>query len=152
MDHGQTKDNLGRIVHSTTCQKCRLEKQAKDLKIAIHEWPLPRSTVPAQWIVFELSPPRSFSAWRDITYMVLHDIGLPLGPDSRLKPGALLDSLSYFKPWAAGHLRLRRVTISSTKPPFPKQNVMIPTEESSVLVNNQQSFMPFDRQAKSWVV
>jgi hypothetical protein len=153
MDHGQTKDNFGRRVHSTKCQKCRLEDQANDLKIAIHQWPLPHSTVSAQWIVFELSPPPSFSAWRDITYMVLHDIGLPVGPDSRLvKPGALLESLSYLKPWAAGHLRLRRVTISSTTPPAPYQNVKIPTEESSVLINNQLTFMPFDRQAKSWVV
>ena len=153
MGHGQSKDNLGRRVHSTTCQKCRLEERAKDLKIAIHERPLPHSMVPAQWVVFELSPPRSFSAWRDITYMILHDIGLPLGLDSRLvKPGALLDSLSYFKQWAAGHLRLRRVTIASAMPPFPNQNVRIPTEESLVLVNNQQSFMLFDRQAKSWVV
>ena len=151
MDHGQTEDNLGRRVHSITCQKCRLEEQAEDLRIAIHEWPLPHSMVPAQWVVFELSPPRLFSAWRDITYMILHDIGLPLGPDRQLvEPGALLDSFSCFKPWAVGHLR--RVTIASTTPPGPIQNVMIPTEDSSVLVDNQQSFMLFDRQAKSWVV
>ena len=32
--------------------------------------------VPTQRLAFELSPPRPFSAWRDITYIILHDIGL----------------------------------------------------------------------------
>ena len=41
-------------------QKCELESRAEALSIHVHEWPLPPSTVHAQWIVFELSPPRIF--------------------------------------------------------------------------------------------
>jgi hypothetical protein len=43
IDHERSKDTSGREVHSSTCQKCRLENQAKSLKIHVHEWPLPPS-------------------------------------------------------------------------------------------------------------
>ena len=38
------------------------------------EWSL-FLAVPTQRVAFELSPPRAFPAWRDITYMILCDIG-----------------------------------------------------------------------------
>ena len=153
MDHEESKDGLGRRVHSTTCQRCQLEEQAKNLKIGVHEWPLPPTTVHAQWVVFELSPPRPFSAWRNITYTILHDIGLPLGSDSWfVEPGTLLEPSLRFKPWAVWHLRFHRVTIASTASQFVNQNVTIPADESSIFVDNGQSFMLFDRQATSRVV
>jgi hypothetical protein len=94
IDHELLADKFGHISESTTCEKCRLEDQANALKIRVHEWPLPLSTMNAQLIVFELCPPRIFSAWRDITYMILRDIGLFSVPHSCDQPRTLLHSLS----------------------------------------------------------
>src|SRR6266851_988885 len=77
MGHRQSKDNFGHGIHSANCKKCKLELRAGALLFRIHTWPLPTSTTHAQLVVFELSPPRAFSAWRDITYMILRDIGRP---------------------------------------------------------------------------
>ena len=138
---------------SKTCQKCRLELQAKNLKIQVHEWPLPSSTVHAQRVVFELSPPYAFSVWRDITYMILRDIGLPSVLDSHDKPQVLLGTFSGLRRWAAqGH----RVTIGSTTKSFADQThykkVRIPAKESSVLVKNGLKPEVYDSSRKSWVV
>jgi hypothetical protein len=100
---------------SKTCQRCQLERQAKKLKIRVHEWPLPSSAVHAQHVVFELSPPYTFSVWRDITYMILRDIGLPSVPDSHDKPQILLGAFSGLCRWAVTSYR---VTIGSTTKSF----------------------------------
>ena len=145
-------------IHSKTCRKCRLERQAKALKIGVHEWPLPRSTVLAQQAVFELSPPTAFSAWRGITYLILRDIGLPSVPDPQNQPQVqvLLDSFSGLRHWTATHQKDYRLTIGSTTKSFSDQThykkIKIPANESSVLVNNGLSFRLFDRVRKSWTL
>jgi hypothetical protein len=136
-----------------SCEKCKLEQQAKSLKIQVHEWPLPSSKMDAQRVVFELSPPHAFSVWRDITYKILRDIGQPLVPDPHDKPQILLDDFSGLRSWAT---KGYRVTIGSTTKSFADQthykNVQIPTQESSVLVNNGLSFKVHDRVRESWVI
>ncbi|KAH9988207.1 hypothetical protein BJV77DRAFT_964507 [Russula vinacea] len=155
-DHEQSKNNFGRDIHRATCQKCQLEHQAKALKIRVHEWPLPPSATHAQLAVFELSPPRAFSTWRDITYMILRDIGLPSVPDSRDQPKVLLDSFSGLDRWTPQHQQDYRVTIGSATKSFSDQThykmVGIPAEESSVLVNNGLTFRLYDRIRRSWVI
>jgi hypothetical protein len=155
-DHEQSKNSLGRDTHRATCQKCQLEHRAKALKIRVHEWPLPPSTAQAQLAVFELSPPRAFSTWRDITYMILRDIGLSSVPDSRDQPKVLLDSFSGLDRWAPQHQQDYRVTIGSATKSFSDQThykmVVIPAEESSVLLNNGLTFRLYDRIRGSWVI
>ena len=155
-DHEQSKNNSGRDIHRATCQRCQLEHRAKALKIRVHEWPLPPSAAHAQLAVFELSPPRAFSAWRDITYMILRDIGMPSVPDSRDQPKVLLDSFSGLDRWAPQRQQDYRVTIGSTTKSFSDQThykmVEIPAEESSVLVNNGLTFRLYDRIRRSWVI
>ena len=155
MDHEKSENGFhGR----KSCQKCQLERQAKKLKIHVHEWPLPRSTLHAQRAVFELSPPRAFSAWRDITYLILRDIGLSSDPDLEDEPKVqiLLTSFSGLRHRIVPHLEDYRVTIGSTTKSFSDQThykkIKIPAEESSVLVNNGLSFKLFDRVRKSWTM
>jgi len=133
--------------HETaTCRKCQLEYEAESLKIDVYEWPLPPSTVDAQRVVFELSPPHAFAVWRDITYMVLHDIGRLSAPDPSDAPQILLDTFSGLCRWAVND---HRVTIGSTTKSFADQThykmVQIPAEDSSVLVNNGLEFKLCDR-------
>ena len=155
-DHEQAKNNFGRDAHRATCRKCQLEHQAKSLQICVHEWPLPASTAQAQLAVFELSPPRAFSTWRDITYMILRDLGLPSVPDSRDQPKVLLDSFSGLERWAPQHQQDYRVTVGSSTKSFSDQThykmVGIPADESSVLVNNGLTFRLYDRFRRSWVI
>ncbi|KAH9980607.1 hypothetical protein BJV74DRAFT_898252 [Russula compacta] len=151
IDHVWSMDKFGQNIHTTACRKCKLGSQARALKIHVHEWPLPPSTTHAQLAVFELSPPRAFSVWRDTTYMILRDIGLSSAPDSHDKPKVLLDSFSGLRRWAVQH---RRVTIGSTTKSFTQshyKSVGIPTEEPSVLVNNGLSFKLFDSTRGSWL-
>ena len=135
------------------CQRCKLERRAKALNIRVHEWPLPSSTVHAQRVVFELSPPPTFSIWRDITYKILRDIGQSTVPSSHEKPQLVLDQFSGLCRWA---VKKYRVTIASTTKSFTDQThykmVQIPAQESSVLVNNGLSLKPFDRIGRSWVI
>ena len=147
--HGR---NCGDEDNTGTCQKCQLEDEAESLTISVHEWPLPSLKVYAQRVVFELSPPHAFSIWRDITYMVLRDIGLRSVRDPPGQPYAFLDTFSGLRNWVEGR---NRVTISSTTKSFSDQShykrVQIPAKESSVLVNNGLTFELFDRH-RSWVI
>ena len=161
MNHEWEWDPMGDDWHNkNNCEKCQLERQARSMRICVHEWPLPRSTVHAQQAVFELSPPRAFSAWRDITYLILCDIasGLSPDPDAQGKPKgeALLESISGLYRWTATHQKDYRLTIASTTKSFSDQThyqtIRIPAEESSVLVNNGLSFKLFDRVHKSWTM
>ena len=135
------------------CEKCQLESKAQNLQISVHEWPLPSEQLDAQRVVFELSPPHAFSVWRDITYMILRDIGLSSVPDPPGQPHTFLDTFSGLREWAEPALG---VTIGSTTKSFSDQShykaVQIPTGESSVLVNNGLSFQLFDRSRDSWVI
>ena len=159
MDHMQLKDKFGRETHSARCKKCKLERRAGALKIRVHEWILPLSTTHAQLVVFELSPPHAFSIWRDITYMILRDIGLPQPHPLLLNgrnSGVVLDSFSPLRRWAAKRRPNRRVTLcsieKSTSVKASKDVVAAPAEESSIFVDNRLAFMLFDLKLRSWVM
>ncbi|KAH8992967.1 hypothetical protein EDB92DRAFT_1796839 [Lactarius akahatsu] len=151
MDHNYIEDYEGNLVHGR-CRKCQTDGQANKLKIDVFEWPLPQATVEAQLVVFELSPPRAFSAWREITYKILRDIGMPKVHDTDY-PKLLLDAFSALEHWAVRHEH-HRITIGSTTKSFRDQThykrVQIPADNSNVLLNNGLSFKLYDRKANSW--
>ncbi|RVD83243.1 uncharacterized protein DFL_007638 [Arthrobotrys flagrans] len=53
------------------CTKCKLLKEAEDMSIDVHEWPLPDDETEARCVLFELQPPRDFALWRDTTYYIM---------------------------------------------------------------------------------
>lgn len=57
------------------CLKCSTLDEASDISIGIHEWPLPEHKSAAASILFELLCPKSFVAWRNITRLLVHDLG-----------------------------------------------------------------------------
>jgi len=79
-----SKGSLGPGVFRQHCDKCKTNDEADKLKIEVFEWPLPQETAQAQLLVFELSPPPGFSAWREITYMILCDVGQLKPKDSEV--------------------------------------------------------------------
>ncbi|KAH9160220.1 hypothetical protein EDB89DRAFT_2117301 [Lactarius sanguifluus] len=153
MDHTYLEDKGNSTHRKSWCQKCQANITASKLKIGVHEWPLPQTTVQAQLVIFELSPPRAFSTWREITYKILCDIGMPNASDSADQPKLLMDTFSGLAPWAVRH-KYHRITIGSTTKSFGDQThykmVQIPADDSDVLLNNGLSFKLYDRRAKSW--
>ncbi|KAI9432100.1 hypothetical protein H4582DRAFT_1999150 [Lactarius indigo] len=133
------------------CTKCQTEKEADGLEISVHEWPLPQETLRAQLVVFELSPPRAFSTWREITYKIICDIGVPNA--TAVKPKLLLGDYSGLRHWGVCH-DYHRITIASTTKSFSDQthykSAQIPADVSDVLLNNGLSFKLFDRTSASW--
>ncbi len=152
MDHSYISDYGWNLVHGR-CKKCQTDNKANNLKIDVFEWPLPQATVQAQLVIFELAPPCAFSAWREITYKILYDIGMPDTSDNSDKPKLLLDTFSGLRDWAVRH-EYHRITIGSTTKSFCDQThykkVQIPADDSDVLLNNGLSFKLYDRKAKSW--
>ena len=150
------KDEASNLVHNHEsrwryCRKCQTEDEANSLNIGVHEWPLPQETRKAYSIVFELSPPRPFSTWRETTYKILYDIGMPDTAD-QAEPKVLLGAYSGLKAWVVNH-DYHRISIASTTKSFGQshyKSVRIPADESEVLLNNGLSFRLYDRKANSW--
>ncbi|KAH9046984.1 hypothetical protein EDB83DRAFT_2317616 [Lactarius deliciosus] len=154
------KDEESRMEHTCYtswgwrqyCRRCQTNAEADGLNIHVHEWPLPQATLEAQLVVFELSPPRAFSTWREITYKILYDIGTPNAAD-HAEPKLLLDAYSGLRYCAVRH-EYHRITIASTTKSFSDQthykSVRIPAGESDVLLNDGLSFKLYDRKANSW--
>jgi hypothetical protein len=138
----------------SNCGKCQAISEAGGLNIGVHEWPLPQEPLQAQFVVFELAPPRPFSSWREITYKILYDIGMSNTTNraDRADPKLLLDDYSGLR-YRAVHHRYHRITIASTTKSFTQshyQNVQIPADVSGVILNNGLSFKLFDRTGLSW--
>lgn len=60
--------------HSGSCQRCSYLRAAEDIKIEVHEWPLPQCNHKLKSVVFELDPPAAFCEWRNATMHLLHDV------------------------------------------------------------------------------
>jgi hypothetical protein len=152
MDHTYSFDRFGHTQHDMgSCWKCKLHHQAA-LSIRVHEWPLPLSTVHAQRIVFELSPPHAFSAWRDITCAILFEVGMPSVPCSDRLSRYDLNSFPALQRWVVQHQQYHRITVASSELPASWEISVGSAEESSLFVDSRHSFKLFDRTHNSWVI
>ncbi|KAL8922139.1 MAG: hypothetical protein Q9208_005334 [Pyrenodesmia sp. 3 TL-2023] len=61
--------------HVPTCRKCFLKNKMSSMKIDVFEWPLPKDEVQCRLAIFELRCPIAVAAWRNITWMILQDLG-----------------------------------------------------------------------------
>ena len=109
--------------------------------------------MPARLVAFELSPPRAFSAWRDITYMILCDIGMHSDTDSLHRFALFLDAFPILQSLVAVHQERPRVTLA-----FSHQNghntVRNPAEDIPGFLlasDTGRTFGLFDRIHKYWV-
>ena len=49
------------------CPKCKLEREINNMRISVHEWPLPSNNNEAIAVVFELQVPTCITQWRCVT-------------------------------------------------------------------------------------
>ena len=69
----------GEDVHAPwKCDKCKLNREAFGMRIDIYEWPLPKEEHLVRTVIFELLCPPAFTAFRDCTWYVLHDVAQSL--------------------------------------------------------------------------
>ncbi|KAF1930947.1 uncharacterized protein M421DRAFT_57599 [Didymella exigua CBS 183.55] len=77
--------NYTTTVHNGSCSRCSLKQEAESLNISIYEWPLSPQNLSAKATVFELAIPETFSAWRDASAYIIHDL-LGFKAESMQKP------------------------------------------------------------------
>lgn len=61
-------------IHSSSCERCRLDRSMKAISIEIFEWPLPTNSSHADAVVMEISIPRLVELWREVTWELVTDV------------------------------------------------------------------------------
>jgi hypothetical protein len=146
-DHDFTINRRGFELHSSSCSKCRFEKEYKNMQINVYEWPLPAEKSQAEAVVFELDCPVSFNMWRTATFHLLLDLCSPF-----VRPKCPYIQLSQYvalRPYLIQHPR-SRISLGSDTKPFAVTHyskMSIPTTQERVCINNGLSFYGFDSRA-----
>jgi hypothetical protein len=122
------------------CSRCRLDVEASAITIEIHEWPLPEDSVFREAAVFELQCPPIYGIWRDVTWIVLQDLGARESPATAKSFG---DIFSYqpLKAWGldtGNVITLGSVTKSFTKTHYSLMKM--PTSLEGILLRNGLQF------------
>ncbi|KAF8251192.1 hypothetical protein K440DRAFT_596393 [Wilcoxina mikolae CBS 423.85] len=141
----------GRNAHSPGCARCALEKQAGNMRIGVHEWPLPSSELKKKVAVFELQRPTGFSVWRDITYLILVDVCTPTKFVSETAAGG---NIARYSSLQSHYSSTSRVTLSSKKKCFLNAHYKersFPTQLESICVNNGLGYQLYDQDQGGWV-
>ncbi|KKP04319.1 hypothetical protein THAR02_03596 [Trichoderma harzianum] len=144
---------LAHQYHSGSCRKHLLDKQADSLTIDVHEWPLPASELEARSATFELNVPSHFSAWRNMTTLVINDVLECNYSGSR--SDEVVDTLSnYLSPYFTGvthRLELSSTTKSNKRTHRHGKKIKLCTGEGDVLVKNGLRYEFYDSVNKCFV-
>ncbi|EHK23059.1 uncharacterized protein TRIVIDRAFT_230731 [Trichoderma virens Gv29-8] len=151
----QVDRRTGRVkqIHSENCRRDALLRQADALVIKVHEWPLPDAKLEAQSTVFELHVPSCFSAWRNMTALVINDA---LQCDySSPEGGHVVDRLSaYLSSRFTGQgyrFELASTTKSNKRTHRHGKKISTCTKEEDVLVKNGLRYEYYDRYRECFV-
>ncbi|KAM3450666.1 hypothetical protein MY3296_005937 [Beauveria thailandica] len=141
------------IHDGRSCRRCFHEKEANDMDIQVHEWPLPSTLSAAQNVVFELQVPKVISAWRDTTAYIISQV-------LKSKRSALMESgreeflSSFLQQYWKTQNSARFVLASTTKSnrrTHRKLKTLSTASEDDVLVNNGLNLLYFDCTLSKWV-
>lgn len=141
------RDSYGCSYHAYDCYKCKLQAEARGLRIAVHEWPLSSNYLEAEATVFELQCPKFFAIWRANTYRIVRDLGMANSNSSSARGDAyLLEDYEGLTQWSQRGTSGRIVFASTTKSFLNShyRDTAIPTVEGSVCVNNGLQYEPYD--------
>lgn len=87
----RTKDDI------KNCTKCFLRRKRRRLEIQVHEDFLPIHDTKAAKILFELSVPRWYEAYRNVTFKIIHDLAWPSRVEQDEPPLVLRDFIPLAK-------------------------------------------------------
>ena len=135
----------------STCPRCRDLSMADNMSIDKYERPLPEDAVHCAAAVVELDFPSEMVAWRNMTWMLVHDIGrssttLGSRPAERLLKYAGLRAFAREK---ASSISLASVTKSYTRAHYKKAN--FPVQFEKCVVNNALRYMLWDERSGCWL-
>jgi len=138
-------------VHSPSCKKCALDGEADAVPIEVYEWPLPEDESACASTVVELDCPLELVAWRNLTWMLVHDLGRQGGDygDSSAAVLQRYDALRYY-----AKNKGSRLTLASTTKPFAKAHyrvLKVPTPLDSCYANNALQYQFFDPTRTCWI-
>lgn len=88
--------------------KCYLDRKVRRFRMDAHEHPLPADPIHAKTVVFELSCPNAFTAYRDCSWQIISSLAFPTAQVSALEPRVILGDYSELKPY----IQLRYANIS----------------------------------------
>ncbi|KAK2766241.1 hypothetical protein FQN54_007757 [Arachnomyces sp. PD_36] len=141
-----------RVVHDDrNCTKCQMERQTRNMRIEIHEEPLPESMVHAKAVVFELRCPKAFRLYRDTTWKIIGYLGRPEIIDSR-QPRALLREYSGLQAFLP-RMPKEGVSLASTTKPYlftHYRSVSLPVNWDNVCLPNGLKLGYYDSGTRAW--
>ena len=144
---GQVRTKVAELREVNTGYARRAAKAGayynSDIRIRVHEWPLPANQLQAEVVVFELDCPISFNMWRTATFHILVDLCSP--SVQRSGPNIQLNHYPALRPYLAKHPRSRISLGSDTRSSFFSHPSMpIPAKREQVCINNGLTFFSFD--------
>ena len=146
------QDESGEDKHDPqSCGKCTLDREADAMSIEVHEWPLPVDANFAKSAVVELDCRPDFAAWRNLTWMFIHDLGRQ-SPICGEGPKARLFSYAGLQEYARD-MKSRLTLASSTKPFAQAQHHLLkfPVPLDSCFANNELQYKLFDPLKGCWI-
>ena len=87
-------DHLNSRRRPKACEKCRAENEIKAMDIEVYENPLPNSKAQSNALCFELLCPPAIRYWRDLTVLIVRDLGREATPPTH----TIRDQLSSYPP------------------------------------------------------
>lgn len=134
------------------CTKCWHRRCRKRIKVSAHEDFLPSENVRKSAVVFELGIPSHLLAYRDATWRIVRDLGLPNRPEPSPEPALLLK----------GYKKLRhyiestpgRVSLASVKKSFLQTHykaMKMKVDLKSVLLPQGADFSLYDLESGTWI-
>ncbi|KAL8801978.1 MAG: hypothetical protein Q9182_004107 [Xanthomendoza sp. 2 TL-2023] len=133
------------------CERCSLKSKTDGMTIDVFEWPLPKDEVHCRQAVLELRCPVELAAWRNLTWMVVHDLGRPSQTTGTASHSQLLDfkGLSrYVRPRSS-----RIVLAASVKSinAFHIRKRRYPVELDSLYSDHRRHYKYFDHTRETWI-
>ena len=119
--------------------------------IEVHEWPLPHREVSCISAIIELDCPTELAAWRNLTWMMVHDLGRQATVPGQY-PVAELSTYTGLQPYALQ--KQSRLTLASKVKPFEKSHyhsLKLPVTLDQCYAKNALQYKFFDRLQDCWI-
>jgi hypothetical protein len=159
-----TRVNNQAVHDDTACEKCKLQSEAADMKIAVYESPLPEDRDLQKVLVVELNPPTGFRAWRDATWRIIQDLGReeviqPKSKDAEKKGGSKKEEGDLFLPGynplsSYGSRGNARIMLRASKKPSQlhgRKTKKMPIELKDVCMSNASRWAFYDKHISAWI-
>lgn len=148
----------GWTAHDRKCIRCSMVKQAAQMRIEVHEWPLPEESLARAAVIFELRCPAPFAIWRETTFRILTDICSAVHtPPNDQVPYDSLATYSGLKPYfdTAGLTRPSKVAYTSFTKSFLATHyryARLPTTIEDICVTHALKYSLYDTSTRLWTV